>query len=443
MVTSTTSTGAGNATTVIEVGSRSIRQHTRLRRPQAVPAKSTGGLLVAMSEDGLPTGQATEPTGGPAILHTGPDWQSAVNRIRGTADWITKAFVAIAALLIGTGPLLIRVTGLSVGPRALAAGVGAVAALFGVGLVIQRATEVMLPETTDLAELVTAARGPLQALRSHVESPLGQRIYLDRDITEVRGLIDAMDGWQRTVELLGQYAQQVNAFEAQDPRPEESTLPRPLQDPAARASIATTLAGARARLQQLNLRAAELVRQSVYVEVRDTFTRARRMMLVGGALTAAGVATYVAALGVQSGPSNTASATAAGSPELSIETLSWNRTSPDDAVPIAEVRRSLGLSSPSCDTVPVVVRAGTGAESDPWLLTTVGGGSCHVPPRQFQVDNRYAMVSSEPVTTFRLDPNTSPTGLWGYVAVSFVIGVVVVGAPLLVWRLTRNRAPGS
>ena len=107
-----------------------------------------------------------------------------------------------------------------------------------------------------------------------------------------------MEGWQRTVELLGRYTQQVQAFEAQEPRPKESTLPAPLRDPAARASIATTFAGARTRLQQLNIRAAELVRQGVYVEMRDTFIRARRMMLVGGALTAIGVATYVTALSI-------------------------------------------------------------------------------------------------------------------------------------------------
>jgi hypothetical protein len=278
-----------------------------------------------MSNDGSSTSQITYPTEDPVSIHVRPDWQSAVQRIRDTAGWITKVFVAIAALLIGTGPLLVRVSDLTVGPRAFAAGFGAAIALLGVGLVIRYATEVMLPQTTDLAELVAAERGPLLTLRNHVETSLGRRIYLDRDVADIGGLIDAMERWQRTVETLGRYAQQVQAFEAQKPRPKESTLPQDLRDPAARASIATTFAGARARLQQLNMRAAELVRQGVYVEMRDTFIRARRMMLVGGTLTAIGVAIYVTALGVHSTPSSKASATAVASPKLTIEAMTWNR----------------------------------------------------------------------------------------------------------------------
>lgn len=274
----------------------------------AVLVRSTG-LPGAMGGDGAPSVTAVSSPEGSVSPSIGPDWQSAVKQIRGTADWITKAFVGVAALLIGTGPLLVRVSNLTLGLRALAAGLGAATALLGVGVVIRWATEVMLPETTDLAELVSAERGPLRALRDHVETPVARRIYLDRDVTAVGELIDAMEGWQRTVELLGQYVQQVSAFEAQDPRPAESTLPPPLRDPAARASIATTLAGARARLQQLNTRAAELVRQGVYVEVRGTFIRARRMMFVGGALTAAGVAVYVAALSVHSSPAGHANTT--------------------------------------------------------------------------------------------------------------------------------------
>lgn len=262
------------------------------------------GLAGAMGSDAPPPASVASWPESAVSQAIGPDWQSAVKQIRSTADWITKAFVAVAALLIGTGPLLVRFSNLSFGPRALTAGLGAAAALLGVGLVIRWATEVMLPETTDLAELVSAERGPLRALRDHVETPVGRRIYLDRDVTAVGQLIDAMESWQRTVELLAQFVQQVDAFEAQDPRPDESTLPPPLRDPVARASITTTLAGARARLQQLHTRAAELVRQGVYVEVRDTFIRARRMMFIGGTLTAAGVAVYVAALGVHSSPGN-------------------------------------------------------------------------------------------------------------------------------------------
>lgn len=386
-----------------------------------------------------PTGTTPDPMEEQVALDSRPDWQSAVNRIRDTASWITKAFTAIAALLIGTGPLLVHLSDLSFGPRALAAGLGAATALLGVGLVIRWATEVMLPETTDLAELVSAERGPLHALRNHVQTPIGRRIYLDRDVAEVGGLIDAMEGWQRTVERLGQYAQQVKAFEAQDPRPAESTLPQPLRDPAARASVATTFAGARARLHQLNMRSAELVRQGVYVEVRDTFIRARRMMLAGATLAAAGVAVYVAALSIQLGASDEASATAADGSEIAIETLTWNRTPPQGARPIAEVRQSLGLDRPSCDTVAVVVRAGTGGPDNPWRLTTVRGGPCNAPPREFQMDSRYATVTSEPVTKFRLAPDKSSTAQSGYVLAGIAIGVTAAGGWLLLRRLAQSR----
>jgi hypothetical protein len=320
MVTPATPKIAGSDTTAIEVGCRSIHRRLKRRYALADPARSTVPHAV-MSNDGSSTSRITGPVPDPASLHARPDWQAAVQRIRDTAGWITKAFVAIATLLIGTGPLLVRVSDLTIGPRAFAAGLGAAIALLGVGLVIRYATEVMLPQTTDLAELVTAERGPLLTLRNHVETSLGRRIYLDRDVADVGGLIDAIEGWQRTVESLGRYAQQVAAYETQEPRPKESTLPEYLRDPAARASVATTFAGARARLQQLNMRAAELVTQGVYVEMRDIFIRARRMMLVGGALTAIGVAIYITALSTHSDTSNKATASVAISTKLSVKTM--------------------------------------------------------------------------------------------------------------------------
>lgn len=128
MEMSASPTDAGSATTGTSAGRLLIRLRLRGRHLVALLVRSTGlpsastGLPGAMGGDGAPSVTAVSSPEGSVSQSIGPDWQSAVKQIRGTADWITtKAFVGVAALLIGTGPLLVRVSNLTLGPRALAA----------------------------------------------------------------------------------------------------------------------------------------------------------------------------------------------------------------------------------------------------------------------------------------------------------------------------------
>jgi len=356
----------------------------------------------------------------------GPDWAGAVNRIRDTALWITKAFTAIAALLIGTGPLLINLSDLSWGARSLAAGAGAAVALLGVGLVIRWATQVMLPETTNLVDLAGARTGALKDLVD-AESQTERLVHADGSVRSVKGLFHSIAAWRRTVEALARYDQQVKAFNQARPAPGVAILTGPLQDPSARVQVGGALSAATATLHQLTARAQELMRQGVYVKVRATFVRARRMMLTGGALTAAGLAVYIAALGIDLGKADPAGQASAPSADTVVQTLTWKATDDPSARPVRDVRHDLGFDGSSCDQVFVVVREGKGRAADPYLVTSLAGGACPTPPRQFRIDDRYAEVSVSPATTFTLDPvtqsNETPTAiLAGIIAAALLIG---------------------
>lgn len=361
------------------------------------------------------------------LKRTAPDWHAAVQRTRDASSWITKFFAAAAAILIGSGPLVVSLGGLTWGPRAIAVVLGGAAALLGIGLVIRSATQVMLPEATDLVDLVTAESGPLRALRERVESPIGQRVYLGSDADSVAALIGAIERWQRSVEQLAQFDQQVKAYESQVPKPAESTLPVDLRTAAARSLIPTAFAAAQAQLRLLTSRALELVKQGVYVEVQATFQKARRVMLMGGALAALGVSVYAAALGAGPGKQDESDAPK----PVTVQTLTWRTDQAESGRPVADVRGALGLQRAECDTLLVVVQDGMGSRTDPWKVTTVGGDrQCPVSSRTFQIDDRYVDLIAEPATEYSLDkPQDSPQ-LSTAIMVGVIAGLVILAAGL-------------
>jgi len=343
-----------------------------------------------------PTVPASEgPTQPPALPETG--WTAAVARVRDTNAWIVKAFVALAGVLIGSGPLLVKLGDLPSLPLVLLAAVMGLTALVGVGVVIHYASTVMLPETTDLTDLVTATSGPLAALRNHVESY--PATYLG-DARSVAALLADLDGWERTSEQLSERAATGTSRSSTE-----------------RAALERARAAARAQLDALRARFADLLDQAVYAEVRATFERARRFMYAGALLTAVGTAVYLGALGVDLGNEDekgTDSPTVA-----TVGTFTW--LSGAD-----EVRRTLGLSDSTCTALPVSF-TGSGTAESPWQLTTLPVGDCSRPAMSFTVDDRYGVLHSDKPTpyelTTRIERRTRPEEVMAAATAALLAGV--------------------
>ena len=78
----------------------------------------------------------TTPEAASAAPSGDADWKAAAARVRDTSSWIVKAFVAIAGVLIGTGPLLVNLGNLHGFSRICIAVGAAVLALAGIAVVI-------------------------------------------------------------------------------------------------------------------------------------------------------------------------------------------------------------------------------------------------------------------------------------------------------------------
>lgn len=325
----------------------------------------------------------SSPTPNPPVGSETPSaetrWSAAVARVRDTNAWIIKAFVGLTGVLVGSGPLLVKLGDLPSTPRVALAAVTAFAALIGVGIVIHHASTVMLPETADLPDLVTATHGPLARFRAHIEEH--PQAYLG-DAATVAELVDRSQSWRRTVIELAEREATSASLDADQ-----------------RAALAAALPAARGQLGALRATFDDLLDQAVYTEVRGTFERAWPKMFAGAALAAVGTTVYLGALSIDIGTDD-ASAAKESAKGAAMGMFQWasDRDRPD----VDTVRTALGLQDDTCSTLPVVF-TGTGAGTDPWKVTTLDGGSCRAAPVTFTVDQRYGIATSRTPRTYELE----------------------------------------
>jgi len=384
-----------------------------------------------------PAAPAPAPAPPPAPeLAKGTDWAAAAEQVRSTSATVTKAFIALATLLVGSGPLLVKFSKLPPFPASLVAGIAGVAALIGVGIVIECASDVMLPQTPDVVELANATTGALGKLRQHVEDPNGGRLlYLGEDTT-ISALLHRLSALRLAYANLSVLDAQGKAAAA-DPDAVAS-LPASLGDAGARASLSQNLAAARAQIDAINLRLARLMQQASYIKVRDVFQEARPLMFVGAFIAAIGTAVYLGAFGIDLGKdssSTSASASSAARPGLLIWSPATDAKSGDR--PVSDVRAALGLSDPSCNQIPVMVD-GKGTADVPWNVTTVPGDLCTEASRAFSIDSGLATIVTATPTDYSVAARTTTTNAtWWELLLAGAggVGVVVFGG----WIARRRK----
>lgn len=330
-------------------------------------------------------------------------WSSAAANIRTTSTWIVSAFVATGAVIVGSGPLLGKLTGVA-GWAWLFIGWGATTALLGVAVVVWAATNVMLPSYTGPGNLADRA-GDTPDLRYAKEQARDALRHEEIDAVAASGL--------RAVAADSTHSAEIKA--------------------AATAAAAVNDASA----VKWGASADSWMDLISYLRLRDRFLVARRGMFVGGGLVVVGVALYLAAVGgvpdkADSGtkPDATAAATsktdanAAAAP--SVQTLGWKDGSGD-------FRKAVLLDDPLCNRVTVIVHSGTGATNDPWDVQSVPDASC-VKSTRFRVINTVAAVSDPTPTLAQPDPpgNAKPAEESGFLdkiknaTVGFAVIVFIV-----------------
>ena len=394
-----------------------------------VSAATPAAPAASGSSDNKPKEPDKDDKGTPAD----PDWKGAVERIRTTASWVTKAFVAVAALLVGSGPLLVNLGDLTWSPRGVVAVVGAVLALAGAFAVIFKTSEVMLPETSDIAEVMQATSGPLKDLRvKKLASTEGQSIYLLG-----RPSLAAL--------------QEVRAVAVGEAN--------------ATALVPDSPAGkiARSWLDAISERYRLMASPAIYTEVRARFVQARLWMFVGATAVAIGTGMYLGALKIDPPGEKKAEGSDAASPSSDVQLLTW--LSKDDAPAVDRLRDALGLADRACDEVGVQVHGGKGSTVDPWDVSVLPDSDCKVrmaqspPPSttagapatgpvvarsvRFSVDSRYASLGKfEPikVPVPGIPPENKKKDAEGAVAtVAVVIASLAIIAVIVLLR--RGHSP--
>jgi hypothetical protein len=219
------------------------------------------------------TTPAGEDSGARSAFAALPSPLAAVDDMRAAAKWTLAAAGAVGAVLISGGPLVAigQVHGVY---HAIIAGLGLVAALFGVGLAIWSTTKVLAPRLTTPATLTSPA---LAKFKEMVEAEPEQ--FFGGITRDVAGLLRHQVIAVRLVEL--------RAAKKNDPREQAliaTQLPRVMRN-AARADpyVRWLLTAAHAWLVEAELK------------------RSRRWTLLGGMLVVAGAVLFFSVTG-NSGP---------------------------------------------------------------------------------------------------------------------------------------------
>ncbi len=336
-------------------------------------------------QDAHPKAQVTEVAGTsasptadpPPTAPGGTDWVAATKRVRDTSDWIVKGFVALATLLIGTGPLLVHLSEVEADTGGLVAIGGALVALLGVGVVIWLASNVNLTQTTDITDLVARADPAVRSLLERLEgSARAVELYL---------------GGQKLDLLLSERRRAVEALSSQ-----VGALAR-VSAAGDIADIERLMAISKDNIARIDALLANVTGWAGYERVRARFERARPWMFAGAAAAAIGVAVWVGTLGIDSdeispGESKDA-ATGAQTTQGTIGTLTWltagagGRAANDLRAQLQVGKRT--VAAPTCDSMGVVSEGGTGDALNPWQVSVLPRDPCPVPVR-FTVDRRVA-----------------------------------------------------
>jgi hypothetical protein len=375
-------------------------------------------------------GSTPNPNAPQASAAPGQDWMNAVSTLRSTNSWIVKGFTALAALLIGSGPLFVGFDNLQSWPRVVIGAVAAGIALLGVWIVIHAASQVMLPEVIDLPTLITQNRpGALKDFRERIDNdPVSQQLYLGDGIHRIDGLLKETESWQRTVDQLSAYTAEATGYDSTHPAPENS----PLQEEVARKQLPAVLAAAGTQLQALVDRASALLAQAGYRDMKSTFDRSRRLMFVGAAMTAAGVAVYLGAFGIDTSKSSSssqtdasASSSASASAAETVGVLTWLKPTSATSPSVTDVRHALSLSAETCDKIPVTFQ-GDGSDASPWTVTTIQvPGGCSATPESFTVNSHYASIAITTPTSYAMAPTKAPRDISQFIAVGLASALLV------------------
>lgn len=308
----------------------------------------------------------------------GPDWAASTKRVRDVSDWIVKAFVALSAVLIGSGPLLTHVADLHPDTRGVLAVAGAVVALAGAGLVTWKASDVNLTEVTDVYELLQDDPGPVEKLRSRLEKhPTTQQLYLL--------------GYGSIKQLVAARAEQAANLSSQ-----AAALNRVTTD-AARAFVQANLARSQANIDAIDAALRNLTGWATYAKIRHRFDTVRPVLFAGAAAVVVGTVFWVGALGIDVAKKDdsTKQAATAGPQPGQIALVRWNTTG--DTAAVASLREQLAeggasMKDRACDHFGVLVEGGTGDPADPYQVAVLPNDPCPV-RLNFDLDRRVATVT--------------------------------------------------
>jgi hypothetical protein len=337
--------------------------------------------------------------------------------VRSTNSWIIKVFSALATVLIGSGPLLVKLGSLPSWPRATVAALAGGLALLGVGVVIDAAARVMLPQAVDLVDLATGtSNDAVTAFRTEVESTEAKRqLYLGANVATIQELVAQMEEWRRTLDQL---------FAEATPGTADDEL-------------AADIKAAESQLAALEARGSELLEHALYLEIRASFDRALKTMFGAAAAVAAGTAVYLGALGIDMSKAKEASPPVATAPTKA-GTLIWNTTDSPGARSVAAVRKDLGLLEAGCNAMPVLA-TGAGTRADPLAVTTLGLDGCPTQVISFTIDDRYAQLKVPPIAKYSLENPRTTHDRTPAVSLGVILLVAGLIIGLAVSRLRRAR----
>lgn len=364
------------------------------------------------------------------------DWAGAVKRIRDTNDWVVKVFVAVGALLVGTGPLLANLREIEFDDRGIVAAVGALASIVGAGGIAWLASNVSLTELTTITDLADPGnvsdetkRTALQALKRRVEADDSTRwLYLGGH-GSVAGVVAARRGDARSLKEQTAVLPLIPATVAANP---------PAPNPE-RVELERIIALTRGNLSAYDALLKFLADWASFETVKARFVRNRRRMAWLGLLTFLGLCTWVVALGADLGEDDDSAAgggAAATTPEVG--ELRWS-TATDGGGPTpgaaaaADLRRQLGdgMDADECDEVGVLVEGGAGSAESPWQVSVLPRDPC--PARlRFAVDRRLATIVDFRAVDNRtveveLDERADRPTWWWWATAGLVVAVAVVG----------------
>lgn len=268
-------------------------------------------------------------------------WRDAAEGIRTTAKWLVTLFGGIAAVLVGTAPLT-GVGDLSGDDRTVAMLFGFIA-LVGLALVIWRVSNVLLPETTSLAEALTS--GTLKDFRNQVDE----------------------DGWG----YLGAWATTLEQFKNVRDLEFATLLDvhKRLADPELseedRESYEAAVPVVTKRVEALELTTGRLLAKGAYHEVRTRFERARRWLFVGGLIAAVGIAGFLTTVNAKKGDDEKAPTAAVSMSRAGTVALTAEAT-----------ERFRPFIGPQCPAAAVPVLVLEGGEEGPWRVVVRKEQNC-------------------------------------------------------------------